>query len=94
MMSTMIKVVITPCQGTDGTVVAVFKTKKKKKEKKNGTFLCGGGSQTDDICVRFSSTPPRPTVDPSRCSVAQVWIYVCVAFGPRRVACYYSGVSV
>lgn len=24
MMSTMIKVVITPCQGTDGTVVAVF----------------------------------------------------------------------
>ena len=57
-------------------------------------FCVWGGSQTDDICVRFSSTPPRPTVDPSRCSVAQVWIYVCVAFGPRRVACYYSGVSV
>lgn len=44
MMSTMIKVVITPCQGTDGTVVAVFFKKMARfcvgGVRKQMTFVC------------------------------------------------------
>ena len=53
MMSTMIKVVITPCQGTDGTVVAVFKKKKKKRKKKKMARFCVGGvrKQMTFVCA-------------------------------------------
>lgn len=44
MMSTMIKVVITPCQGTDGTVVAFFFFKMARfcvgGVRKQMTFVC------------------------------------------------------
>lgn len=44
MMSMMIKVVITPCQGTDGTVVAVFFLKMARfcvgGVRKQMTFVC------------------------------------------------------
>lgn len=48
---------------------------------KNGMLLCVCvGSQTDDICVYLSSTPPCLTVKPSRCSLAEVCacVYMCV----------------
>lgn len=50
MMSTMIKVVITPCQGTDGTVVAVFFLKWH-------VFVWGGFANRWHLCVLLINTP-------------------------------------
>lgn len=62
-------------------------------------LLCVG-SQTDDICVFLINTPSpnclsiKMLYDSVARVVMCVCVCLCVAFGPPRVACYYSRASV